>query len=174
MIVNLCELEFNRPKHVHIHGNEEWLDVLYSYFPAPKRAERSCLKGEMLIQRHESFVQITGQYTYEPYLKCFRCNLLFPKAIDESIDMNFLLESKETAKEVDLEPGDLEEFYLEQGKVDLEAVINESVHLALPLNIKCQKCTESNNNGPLYSARNKSQASCNGPFSILETLKLSE
>ena len=90
MRINIHELEYNEPKDIVIHGDEDWLDTIYSHFHSPKKLQTPRLSGRLTLVRQDLFVSVSGDYSYHPYSLCFRCNALFVQTLQECIELTLL------------------------------------------------------------------------------------
>ncbi|NRA43884.1 MAG: DUF177 domain-containing protein [Oligoflexales bacterium] len=174
MLIRVDELEIGKPKRIAIKGSEDWLSPIYEQFRSAPRQEVPVLTGNLSVNLLDACIQVEGEYTFSPSVKCSRCSASMNWPIHERLDLYFSLQADDlSARERDLTAKDLDDYFLLDNQVDLESVLNESVQLSLPLRLKCDQCKAKSEDDVVYSSDKEGQESLH-PFAKLRELKLSD
>jgi uncharacterized metal-binding protein YceD (DUF177 family) len=138
--------DLRKPVTITIHGDEPWIEAIHSSFAL--EPDDSCapgvpgindksrrLKGEIRLQMDASgCVSAKGHIAYEPLVPCSRCDLRIPLDVGQEIDALFKPgpHGADDRQEITLSADDLEARFIEDGKVDLEELLNDLVQTAIP------------------------------------------
>jgi uncharacterized metal-binding protein YceD (DUF177 family) len=180
--MKLKAADLREPLTIPIAGDEPWLSFIYQSF-AIKGQTQPKLTGEVTVTPapYDVFT-IKGQVRFHPLVNCGRCQDLITWEIERPIDARYLAryEADEAEEgedvEVDLTPQDLDSYYLQDGWIDLEPVINDVVQTALPNRLikvtadgkNCVVCLENIEDQLVYEEERSPDAS---PFAKLKGLK---
>ncbi len=178
--------EIREPVEVEIRGDESWLSLIYESFQLKKGPVDRRLTGNLKITPEEYGVYtLTGRLSYTPKVSCGRCEDQIDWAIEREINARFLTPVKaedlgieeDEDFETDLEPEDLDSYYLDNGWIDVEQVINDLVQTALPQRLvkttadgkACAVCLVDLQDRLVYQDETAKEAN---PFAVLKNLKL--
>lgn len=162
---------------IQVIGNEPWLANIYGQFPPLHGHEAPLVRASLNIEKTPGEeVLVTGEVKFEPFVACSRCSdpIIWP--IDRSFSVTFRsgASASEWKRDRALSAEELDEYYLEDGLIDIEELLNEQIHLALPMktilvNAKgaCSFCGEDLSEDSVYR---DSQSSFN-PFAALKGLR---
>ena len=111
-------------------GNEEWLREIYASFPASDKVLTGRLK---VVPTHDRQVEVVGDLSYEPLVNCSRCwdEIVCPLRVKFKACYRQQTRRK-LPKTTVLRKEDLDAYYYDGERIDLAALINEHVQLALP------------------------------------------
>lgn len=176
--------DLKRPLTVTVTGDEEWLDQIYSGFLVPEGKQAPRLKAEVTFTPETaSIVDVKASIHFTPYVACSRCLDPLPWKIEREIAAIYRVPpSFQDQKERELASNDLDEYWMESGIIDVEALLNEEVQLAIPSQTVlgdeegngCPKCRGHAHAGPLYQAKSAAGEKTENPFAALKNLKLSQ
>lgn len=175
--------DMREPLKLSIQGNESWLAEIYASFLG---SEGPGIQGEILISPEPYGVySVKGHINYVPKVSCSRCELAIAWPIQRDVDVRFIdrdgsgfeIEGDEEGDEGDLTPEDLDTYYLQDGAIDIEMVVNDLVQTAIPSRTiavskdgkSCGVCLEDVTKPLIFEDGNKEDQS---PFAILKNLKL--
>ncbi|MCB9228413.1 MAG: DUF177 domain-containing protein [Deltaproteobacteria bacterium] len=172
------------PLHLMIDGTETWLDLAYSWFPAPKEGQRPILSGSLSFDLYEEAETLSVQaaISYAPYIPCDRCQEAIQVPLSVDITRNYFFYSHAPdipGRELDLSSAELEELYLEKdGSLDLAELVNELIQLELPSAIRhqpgdpdCLNASELPDGLCVWGTTPDDTEKAEGPFSVLAKLK---
>lgn len=142
---------------VEIKGNEPWLTPFYESFAQRSDGSPGDKSGKLVanVRIDEipgDVIRVSGNVKFSPLISCGRCGDAIIWPVDRSFDVyyerDFPFDPEQ--REINLRPGELDRYYVENGMIDLEALLNEMVQLDIPLsNIrasedesKCLVCDE--------------------------------
>ena len=131
----------------------------------------------ILKKKSDTQVEVKGHLLANLKLDCDRCLVVYDYPVDR--DMQLLLEAPGPdhwqVKEVECSDVELETVILNEPVVDLEDILRQQLHLALPFKQLCSKdckglclhCGLNLNQGPCQCANETKQS----PFAVLAALK---
>jgi uncharacterized metal-binding protein YceD (DUF177 family) len=170
-----------RPLEITISGEEPWLEGIYRYFPTPSGAERPPINSKITIVPVDSLngYRLVGTLKYAPFVQCGRCAVRIQWPIAEEFEL-FLAEkpTRTGDSEDDLSLSDLSEYFVENDEVDLEEILNEQVHLAIPAQTirrsedemdRCLSCGEDLGGEQVYGHAPEDDPT--NPFAMLKNFK---
>lgn len=138
---------------VDISGVEDWLSEIYNTFPVPSKfAEQQDvprLSGQLQLEKMSSnVVRVRGSLDYAPFVACSRCDDSIQWPISTQIDTIYRPAPEEEVENNvhDVHAADLDDYFIIGGEIDLELLVNDSIHLALP-----SKLIKSSEDGRLCS-----------------------
>lgn len=169
MYVDVTKIDRNQ--HVEITGNEPWLSEIYQHFAIPKGEEAPKLTGWLDVAPLKlGFADVKGEVKYSPFVPCSRCGDAIHWDIDTEFEMSYRDHKTQSLerKEVDLEADELDHYFLKDGRVDVEELVNEQVELAIPSRTVCEACEVSGTSDEVYTEQGEAPKS---PFAILSSLK---
>jgi uncharacterized metal-binding protein YceD (DUF177 family) len=180
--MKLKAVDLREPSTISISGDEPWLAFIYQSF-AIKGQTQPKLTGEVTVTPAPYDVfHIRGHVRFHPLVNCGRCQDLITWEIERPIEVRYLARYEGDAKEegeeveVDLTPQDLDSYYLRDGYLDLEPVINDVVQTALPNRLikvtadgkNCAVCLENVEEQLVYEDECNPEVS---PFAKLKGIK---
>jgi uncharacterized metal-binding protein YceD (DUF177 family) len=93
---------------------------------------------------------VRGEVNYRPWLSCSRCGDLVPWDVAAKIDVIYQESPEHVAskREHSLSRGELDEYYFENGCVNLEELLNDTIQMEIPDHVvpcdaegkRCQVC----------------------------------
>jgi uncharacterized metal-binding protein YceD (DUF177 family) len=176
--------DLRSPKTIDISGDEPWLHLIYESFdmqgavPAARR-----ITGSLTVTpSNYGLYQVEGEVHFTPTVSCSRCEDMIPWEISRKIKVRYLeqapIEDEEEEVERDLEPSDMDAYYIDaQGMIDLEVIINDFIQTALPTRLvktspdgkSCLICHKDVSGKAVFQDAIKPEQS---PFAALRNLKL--
>ncbi len=176
--------DLRSPKTITISGDEPWLHLIYESFdikgavPATHR-----ITGALTVTPSTyGLYDVEGEVRFTPNVSCSRCEDMIPWEISRKIKVRYLeqvpLEDEEEEVERDLEPSDMDAYYIDaQGMIDLEVVLNDFIQTALPSRLvktapdgkSCLICHKDVSTKAVFEDEVKPEES---PFAVLKNLKL--
>lgn len=176
--------DLRSPKTVTISGNEPWLRLIYESFGMKMAGPNAkSITGSLTVTPSTyGLYDVTGEVKFTPDVSCSRCEEMIPWEISRTIQVRYLeqspIDDKEEEVERDLEPSDLDAYYIDaQGMIDLEVVINDFIQTALPSRLvkttadgkSCIICHKDVSARTVFQDAVKPEES---PFAVLKHLKL--
>ncbi len=163
---------------VDITGTEPWLANIYADYFGKDDKNHARLTGKIAFQAEEAgtFV-VTGNLKFVPALPCCRCEKSINWPLDVALDLRYLPElTNSLEKEKNLSQADLEAYYTEGGRIDLEVLVNDTINDALPLRVQhtkeddsnCLECEKDLGGAKIWSSQDEKPS----PFAVLKGLKL--
>lgn len=123
---------------ITISGNEDWLKRIYEDFTANSH-NQAVITGTLKITREsDDGAMVQGNLAYAPAIPCSRCTQPVNLELKLSISTRFYPEidnpdrSENWRRERNLSLAELDAYYVIDGEIDLEEVINDSIHAELP------------------------------------------
>ncbi len=176
--------DLRSPKTITISGDEPWLNLIYESFDikgAVSAAHR--ITGALTVTPSTyGLYDVEGEVRFTPNVPCSRCEDMIPWEISRKIKVRYLeqapLEDEEEEVERDLEPSDMDAYYIDaQGMIDLEVVLNDFIQTALPTRLvktapdgkSCLICHKDVSSKAVFEDAVKPEES---PFAVLKNLKL--
>lgn len=146
----------------------------------PVSPDSSDITGELKFKSDNAgFIHVSGNVSAKATLPCDRCGRDVNFDLNTSVIATFRPPYQESApREMALTEEDFEVYFIEDGHLDLEAVVNDSLQCSIPSHILCDEndsegCGgEANQSDNLVygeSAPNEDES----PFSVLKNLKKS-
>jgi uncharacterized metal-binding protein YceD (DUF177 family) len=176
--------DLRSPKTITISGDEPWLHLIYESFDIKGAVpEARKITGSLTVTpTNYGLYDVVGEVRFTPAVSCSRCEDMIPWEISRKIKVRYLeqapIEDEEEEVERDLEPSDLDAYYIDaQGMIDLEVVINDFIQTALPTRLvktapdgkSCLICHKDVSTKTVYQDAIKPEES---PFAVLKNLKL--
>lgn len=167
---------------LELQGNEIWLERLYADF-AQGPGERPKLTGTLKISTEAGGgVLVRGQLNYQPLIACARCDRDVPLPLSITLESRVLPPSanpdlaENSQRDRLLSRDELDVYFLIDGCVDLEVLINDAIQTEVPMRYvpvaddgkTCRICVGDLSQALVYGDGQKA----NSPFSKLEALKL--
>ena len=181
MRISVTDLDLD--KTISLSGTEAWLAPIYAAFPLGDagREVATQLTGTIKLHLEEGgSVSVTGSLNYTPVLNCGRCEKGIPFPLAMTIDVRYMPSALSVAeRELNLTEADLDAYFLEDDAVDVEGLIIDTIHLAIPTRLvltkpdakTCAVCGIDLSADRLYGSHgDKPERS---PFAVLKDLKLS-
>ncbi len=162
---------------VTISKQDSWLERTARDI-APSSPETADISGNLeLRQDRAGFVHVTGKIMASALRPCDRCGQLVKLPIVAEITAEFRPPYASVApREMTLSYEDMDTYFLENGCVDIEQVVNDAIQCAIPAQIHCQAfdgsqpCDNTNDsNGLIYGETLRDDES--SPFSILKDFR---
>lgn len=173
-----------QPLSIKIAGDEDWLKKIYEDFRnvpegAPSGVGKSPITGEFLLTKETAgFVRVKGKIVFKPFVDCSRCAEEIPWDIDQDINVVYRPsnELKVFHKEHSLSREELDHYYIEGGVIDLEALVNEWIQMAIPMQTvpactgdgHCSLCKRDMSEERVYGTPDDDDAN---PFAVLKQLR---
>ena len=164
-----------------IRGDEPWLaPIVKSLQEEGGAASDSKITGEIQFRKDSAgFVYGKGQVKFTPTLSCSRCAMDIPWPLDATVDATWRppFESV-TPREMALSADDLDVYFMVDGKINVEELVNDVLQCALPEKVivrkddtdDCGVCGINLLNNLVYGKNEPlEQAS---PFAALKNLKM--
>lgn len=174
--------DLKEPLVVKVSGKEDWLGTIYGYFPAPEGKNSPLIQGELTVKaKGYGIVEVYGNLAYAPFIECSRCAEPLQWPIHREVDLMYReLPVNETPRERELTLKEMDDFYIRDGLIDLELVINEEIQLEVPSTTVpkdsksrgCSFCSEQAEKGGVAFGSNPEPKERENPFAILKNLKL--
>ena len=177
--------ELREALDIDIKGNEPWLQTIYDSFS--ERVDGSIRDYAALLTGHlrvipipGDVVQVQGSILYTPQIACGRCGDDIKWPVDAKIDVWYEDETTLADKgpEINLQKGDLERYFIRDGIIDLENLVNETIQMQISTTCvretddgsKCLVCDADLSKPIVY--REDSQEEKISPFAELGTKNL--
>ena len=167
----------DRPVNLEISGSEEWLKPVYDSF-ANGGTPGNLVASLSMTKDLAGFVQVTGNVKFTPNLDCSRCSESIPWPIDETVEAVYRPATGEDSggREINLSKNELDHYLIENGSIDLEVLLNDVVHTAIPLQTvrtsedgtTCTICGINVGEDRVYGEGKDEKQS---PFAVLKKLK---
>lgn len=170
---------------ITINGKEAWLDRIYSDF-SDDPSDPALITGQLKVTREaDDGALIEGQLAFAPAIPCSRCTQAIKLELNLKISTRFYPEidnpdrAENWRRERNLSRAELDAYYIHQGEMDLEEVVNDSVYAQIPSSF----IPESNDQHPCIAdqtdargirvfGKQQSQHEAS-PFGALKDIKLS-
>lgn len=170
-------------KQIVFTGNEPWIEQIAKDLPTRPTATPRKITGMVELKMDSAgFVYGRGHIKHTPALSCSRCDHDIDWQINADINVSWRPPFESHApRELSLSSEDLDVYFIEDGAVDLEQLVNDTIQCALPDQTfrtevdldACEYCSMSPNN-PLVFPENHGQSTETNhkasPFSILARL----
>ena len=99
------------------------------------------LRAGFVLTRFRERVLLQGEVAAPVRLECSRCLSVFASTLRSEVEM-YLQEQEgesDSEEEVELTPEEIGIQHLNEGRIDLRAVLSEQIHLALPVKPLCRE-----------------------------------
>jgi uncharacterized metal-binding protein YceD (DUF177 family) len=126
------------PHQIKFVGSEPWLARI-SLDLSPKAPEESKIHGDVNLRLDSAgFVMATGTVSAEATRPCDRCGQAVKVPLHSNMVVTFRPPFTDvTPRILALTSEDLEVYFIEDGAVDIEVMINDSLQCAIPSQIGC-------------------------------------
>jgi uncharacterized metal-binding protein YceD (DUF177 family) len=126
--------ELENAFELDLSGQEEWLAPVLSTFKGDFAGNDGLtLKGRVAVTPLVTGeIQIDGKVNLTPKLECSRCLDMIPWQMDTEFSLVYKHQSAPTVKEKMLSRQDLDQYFAEEGMIDLAEVIEEQIFLNIP------------------------------------------
>lgn len=171
--------EITPTKLVVIKGDEPWLKPIIAAVQESENAAASTITGELHLRSDAAgFVYGKGIIKHTPLLTCGRCDKEVPWEIEAPVDVSWRPAYETHApREISLTAEDLDVYFIENGCVDIEQLVLDTLLCALPEQIpvrrndsdECGICGVSLKGGLVYG--DNVDIERESPFAILKNLK---
>lgn len=158
-----------------ISATEPWLKPMATLL-APSAPELAQIQGEVILSTSTAgFVKASGHLTATAVQPCSLCGETLTFPLDTAVAATFRPPFEgHTPKEMTLISDDLEVYFIENGSIDLEVLINDALQCAMPYQVTCVgegtgPCDNANLGSP--SGQSNQDPGTNSPFAVLKTLK---
>lgn len=185
--------DLHKPLHIEIKGDEDWLGPVYqsfaidsreSFAPGVDRQPRT-LRGNLNISINSyGYVVVDGRLNYAPLVSCSRCDLIVTYDVGQDVASVYKPSSTAASRderdvEVTLSADDLDERLIEDGKIDIESLINDLVQTAIPLQTcqtddrgMCHFCGVDVSAAKVFSSVKEGENDPTSPFAKLAGIKV--
>lgn len=169
------------PLEITLTGQESWLDGVYSWFSGVTPGESPrLLSGFLRVSLFEDLVYVEGHLDFDPLVPCGRCHQPVPVELKMQVSRTYGVQARPSeSRELDLNSADLDEFYLEQGSLDVADMVNELVQLELPGVVRhadddadCIQGKQDAEGVQVWTTDSRSQSEAQNPFAVLKGLNL--
>jgi uncharacterized metal-binding protein YceD (DUF177 family) len=128
------------PHHIQFLGNEAWLSQI-SKDLSPEAPEMSKIHGQVTLRTDSGgFILVSGSVTAQATRHCDRCGQAVSIPLHSDFSATFRPPFTDVAPRIlALSSEDLEVYFIEDGAVDLEVIINDSLQCAIPTHIGCSQ-----------------------------------
>lgn len=164
------------PHKVVIASDAPWLKLIASDL-CPSSPEKAGIHGELSLNSDSAgFIKVVGQLSADAILPCDRCgkDVTFP--LQTAITATFRPEYRENApREMTLSAEDLEVYFIENGTVDLEILVNDALQCAIPTHVQCESDdgASCDDDGDSLVYKDSQDFEAVSPFAVLKNLKKS-
>lgn len=127
------------PHLVSISPADQWLKVIAANLSQDNQSEAK-ISGNLALKIDTAgFVHAAGHVTANAQLSCDRCgqDVTAPLSCDVKASFRPPYEG-EPPKETTLSVEDLDVYFIENGEIDLEALVNDALQCAIPSHILCE------------------------------------
>ncbi|MBQ48181.1 MAG: hypothetical protein CMP10_12165 [Zetaproteobacteria bacterium] len=163
---------------ISISGKEDWLKTIYSLFSCPNGSEQPKINGNISINRIEyDRFEVSLKLQFTPWVDCSRCSVPIQWPINKKLSALFRPETEQNnSKEYDLNIEELDYYFIENGQIDIELLLNEMVQMSLPTqlirqnrNDECLVCGIDVGTKIIHESKKSNDES---PFAALKKLNL--
>jgi uncharacterized metal-binding protein YceD (DUF177 family) len=174
MKLSVSSLKF--PHRITVTNEAPWVLFIAQHLNA-NAPPAAGIAGELVLKQDSAgFIHVGGSLSAAANLPCDRCgsDLDFPIAVDVKATFRPPYESS-VPREMSLSEEDFEVYFIENGELDIEVLVHDTLQCALPLHILCENAGQPPCAGPdqglTASAFGESERE--SPFAILKNLKKS-
>ena len=173
MILSINHLR--SPHSVKLSPSENWLKQVATDL-APSNPASANIEGEMTISLSTAgFVHVTGAISAVTFQPCSICGDSVSLALSAPVKATFRPPyAGDAPKDMSLTSEDLDVYFIEDGGINLEIVVNDALQCAVPYQLTCERAGRPPcNNRHLASEDEQTGArsGANSPFAILKTIK---
>lgn len=164
---------------ITIQGDEPWLAEMERNLQESDAPPASKITGVIHLRKDSAgFVYGTGNVKHAPILSCSRCAKEIPWPLEAEIAVTWRPPFESVPpKEIALSPEDLDVYFIENGKIDIAQLINDSLMCAIPDQVivrvegsdDCGVCGVNLLNNLVYG--NDETIESPSPFAVLKNLK---
>lgn len=140
------------------------------------------IEGEIAVQRSGKDVRLTGRFNSCLSMECSRCLAIYQQPVEGTFDLAGVVGATtaddDSELDVELDEASLDELRLMDDEIDVSALVQEQVLLALPLQ---PVCDEACRGLCAICGCDLNHQSCNcdqqpkgGPFSVLKDFKIND
>ena len=160
-----------KPESFPISGKEPWLDATYKLLSLKNHPIKPELSATITISPLiEGRYAVQGDMAFKAPLWCNLCQAKLEYQGSKKLDITFQPPKKDPpSNEGDLALENLDEYFIEDGQIDLEQLLSEQVQLDIPDQIHCEKCGSPENDRLVYEGEPDEDSS---PFAALKGLNL--
>ena len=164
------------PHKVHITDDAPWLEVIARDL-CPTAPDNARIHGDLTLHNDTAgFIHVKGHISADATLPCDRCGKDVHIPLESDLSATFRPAFAETApREMSLSAEDLEVYFIEEGAIDLEMLVNDSLQCALPGKVLCELSQGDScgmeADGPVYQDTKEFERE--SPFAVLKNLKKS-
>lgn len=160
---------------VKLSPTEVWLQKLAADL-APTNPSSADIQGEVTFRANSAgFVYASGSINATAMQACSLCGDLVTIPLSAEVNATFRPPYEgHTPKDLSLMPEDLDVYFIEEGGINLETLINDVLQCAIPYHVTCETLGLSPcDNDHLSSEEDQkgSRSGVNSPFAILKTIK---
>lgn len=163
------------PHVIKFSSSDPWLKRIAGDL-APSAPETVSIDGEISLRiDNAGFVHAVGKVTARAIQPCDRCgrdlNLPLASEIRASFRPPF---EGQPPRDANLSSEDLDIYFIENGQLDIELLINDTLQCAIPSQILCEQSDPDGcgNHSPSEDEETiKEQDRSNSPFAVLKSLK---
>lgn len=155
-------------KTVELKGDEDWLKDFYKAFPSKNTYK---LTGSLTLRPDDyEHCEVSGTVNYKAIIACTHCTAPIEHEVKAAIKMLYRPSKYDlNANEVELSSGELEANYMsENDEIELCQLLIDFMNDQIPDFVRCQKCVEDKDKGPIYKSENDEKLN---PFAKLKDLK---
>ena len=178
MRLSVKNLEKNNT--ITIRGDEAWVLEIAKAIHQGGSATPGVISGEITLRTDSAgFIYGKGTLQHTPILSCSRCAKDIPWPLNCQIDVTWRppFESS-TPREMSLSAEDLDVYFIEDGTIDLEELVNDALQCEVPN--KIMKFADASENDCGVCGMNlvdelvhgkREDAESRSPFAVLKNLK---
>ena len=168
-------LDLTRGLDVDVRGDEAWLKDIYDLYADSSASAPSLLRAKIEIAAPQyGLVDVKGSFQYAPHVPCDRCGDSLEIPLSDSFELRYRSEPTTTSqsKDVDLLREELDQYFLQDGKLNLIELLNDQVNAALPNLVHCGRVEcESNLARMARDDGSPTTPRAPNPFAVLSQLK---
>ena len=164
---------------VNLTGDEPWIAQIANILHQGEGSATARISGQIELRKDSAgFVYGKGHFSHTPILSCSRCAKDVPWPMDVAVNVTWRPPFEgSTPRELSLSAEDLDVYFIENGELDLEELVNDALQCAVPSRVlktvegsddDCGVCGI-NLSDDLVAG--KHDDSSNSPFAILKNLK---
>lgn len=169
-------------KKFDVSGQEKWLEAIYKFFPTGNKDPHPTLTAQIEVSYVEDLFAYSVKYQldYSPKVDCSRCGIKidWPLQLSDEVYYYAQPDRSQEVDIIDLDTQDLDTYYVEDGQIDLESLLNDVVQLAIPSQTvppkkassdDCCTCGDDLSKTKVFGPKPEDDAS--NPFNVLKQLK---
>jgi uncharacterized metal-binding protein YceD (DUF177 family) len=127
------------PHLISISSSDQWLKGIATNISQDNQTEAN-ISGELTLKTDTAgFIHALGHVTASAKLSCDRCGQDVTAPLSCDVKASFRPPySGQAPKETTLSLEDLDVYFIENGEIDLEALVNDALQCAIPSHILCE------------------------------------